>query len=69
MQSQSENIDTNDQTWNVEEIRDLILYAREMEEANETLRASIIMMQAKLDNEEAKVKQLTNILKSINIWQ
>ena len=57
-----------EQTWNAEEIRDLILFAKELQQTNEDLRAGIIMMQAKLDNEEAKVKQLMLILKQNNIW-
>ena len=51
------------QTWNEEEIRELILYAKQMQEDNEELRAGIIAMQAKLNNEEAKVKKLTLVLK------
>lgn len=62
MQSPLENTNTN-QTWSSEEIKDLLLYAKEMGEVNEELRAGIIMMQAKLDNEEAKVKRLTLALK------
>ena len=62
MQSPLENTNTN-QTWTSEEIKDLLLYAKEMGEVNEELRAGIIMMQAKLDNEEAKVKRLTLALK------
>ena len=58
----------NQQTWSAEEIRDLILYAKELQQTNEDLRAGIIMMQAKLDNEEAKVKQLILIIKQNNIW-
>lgn len=57
-----------EQTWTAEEIRDLILFAKELQQTNEDLRAGIIMMQAKLDNEEAKVKQLMLILKQNNIW-
>ena len=51
------------QSWNEEEIRDLILYAKQLKEDNEDLRAGIIAMQAKLNNEEAKVKKLTLVLK------
>jgi hypothetical protein len=51
------------QTWTEEEIRDLILYAKQLKEDNEDLRAGIIAMQAKLNNEEAKVKKLTLVLK------
>jgi hypothetical protein len=62
MQSPLENTNTN-QTWSSEEIKQLLLYVKEMGEVNEELRAGIIMMQAKLDNEEAKVKRLTIALK------
>ena len=44
--------------WNENEIRDLILFAKEMQHQNETLRAQIIAMNAKLKNEEAKTKKL-----------
>ena len=62
MQSPLENTNTN-QSWSSEEIKQLLLYAKEMGEVNEELRAGIILMQAKLDNEEAKVKRLTLALK------
>ena len=62
MQSPLENINTN-QTWTSEEIKQILLYVKEMQETNEELRAGIIMMQAKLDNEEAKVRRLTIALK------
>ena len=54
-----------EQTWTAEEIRDLILFAKELQQTNEDLRAGIIMMQAKLDNEEAKVRQMKNLLNQI----
>jgi hypothetical protein len=57
-----------EQVWSAEEIRDLILYAKELQQTNEDLRAGIILMQAKLDNEESKVKQLMLLLKQKNIW-
>ena len=57
-----------EQVWNAEEIRDLILYAKELQQTNEDLRAGIILMQAKLDNEESKVKKLLLLLKQSNIW-
>ena len=57
-----------EQTWTAEEIRDLILFAKELQQTNEDLRAGIITMQAKLNNEEAKVKRLMLILKQNNIW-
>ena len=66
MQYQSENMQTsNEQMWTAHEIKELIMYAQEMQQANEDLRAGIIMMQAKLDNEEAKVKQMKNLLNQI----
>jgi hypothetical protein len=58
----------NQQTWTAEEIRDLILYAKELQQTNEDLRAGIIAMEAKLNNEEAKVKKLLLVLKQNNIW-
>jgi hypothetical protein len=51
-----------EQTYTSEEIKQLILYAQEMQEINEDLRAGIIAMQAKLNNEEAKVKKLSLLL-------
>jgi hypothetical protein len=62
MQSPLENTNTN-QSWSSEEIKQLLLYVKEMGDVNEELRAGIILMQAKLDNEEAKVKRLTLALK------
>ncbi len=58
----------NKEVWSAEEIRDLILYAKELQQTNEDLRAGIITMQAKLDNEEAKVKKLMLLLKQYNLW-
>jgi hypothetical protein len=49
--------------WTEDELRDLILYAKEMQGANETLRAQIIAMDAMLKNEMAKTKRLTQIIK------
>ena len=66
MQYQSESMQTSkEQMWTANEIKELIMYAKEMEQVNEDLRAGIIMMQAKLDNEEAKVKQMRNLLNQI----
>lgn len=56
-----------EQTYTSEEIRDLLLYVKEMQDINEELRAGIIMMQAKLDNEEAKVKRLSLYIKQLTI--
>jgi hypothetical protein len=55
--------------WNETEIKDLILYAKNLQEENEDLRAKMIMMNSKLEIEEKKVTRLTNILKALNIWQ
>jgi hypothetical protein len=68
MQLPLENIDTNmdkieftdtrPQMWTSEDIRDLILYAKELQEQVDDMKANIITMDAKLKNEEAKVKKL-----------
>jgi hypothetical protein len=50
--------DTRPQMWTSDEIRDLILYAKDMEQQLEDMKANIITMDAKLKNEEAKVKKL-----------
>ncbi len=62
------SVSDNKEVWSAEEIRDLILYAKELQQTNEDLRAGIITMQAKLNNEEAKVKRLMLLLKQYNIW-
>ena len=51
-----------EQTYTSEEIKQLLLYVKEMQDINEDLRAGIIAMQAKLNNEEAKVRKLTLLL-------
>jgi hypothetical protein len=56
-------MDTPTQTWNEEELRDLILFAKQVKEENDELRSNIILLEAKLNNEEAKVKRLTNFIK------
>jgi len=58
MQLQSEISDTRPQMWTSEEIRELILYAKEMEKQVEDMKANLITMDAKLKNEEAKVRKL-----------
>jgi hypothetical protein len=65
MQSPLENTNTNQNIWNEDEIRELILYAKSLQQDNEDLQAKMIMMQAKLNNEESKVRQLNNIIKQI----
>jgi len=54
-----------EQTYTSEEIKQLLLYVKEMQDINEELRAGIILMQAKLDNEEAKVKRLSLYIKQL----
>ena len=49
--------------WNENVIKDLILFAKEMQSHNEELRAKIIAMDAMLKNEMAKTKRLTQIIK------
>ena len=51
------------QTWTEEEIRDLLLYVKEMSNINEELTAKLIAMDAMLKNEMAKTKQLKEVLK------
>ena len=51
------------QIWNEEELKDLILYAKEMQSHNEDLRAKIIAIDAMLKNEMRKTKRLTQIIK------
>ena len=59
MQSQSENTNiSRDKLWSEEEIKQLILYAKDMQGQVEDMKANIIMMDAKLKNEEAKVRDL-----------
>ena len=69
MQSPLETTNTNQQSWTEEEIKDLILYAKSLQQQVDDTNAKMIMMNAKLQNEEKKVTRLTNILKSLNIWQ
>lgn len=51
------------QVWTEQEIKELILYAKQLQDDNETLRAQMIAMNAKLENEERKNARLTNMLK------
>ena len=72
MQLAQENIDTNmkqeftdtrPQMWNSDEIRDLILYAKDLQQQVDDMKANLITMDAKLKNEESKVRRLTLTLK------
>jgi hypothetical protein len=44
------------QLWTSDELKDLLNYAREMNDLNEDLRAQNMALLAKLQNEEAKSK-------------
>jgi hypothetical protein len=63
MQYQLDNTNTNQNLWNEDEIKELILYAKSLQVENEDLQAKMIMMQAKLNNEETKNRKLSNIIK------
>lgn len=66
MQLQSDNTNTNsDRLWDRDEIAELINYAKHLQTENEDLQAKMIMMNAKLGNEEAKVKRLTLIIQQL----
>lgn len=51
------------QTWTEEEIKELILYAKDLQQQVDDKNAQLIMMNAKLENEEAKNRKLSNIIK------
>jgi len=53
------------QTWTESEIKELILYAKSLEEQINDANAKLIMMNAKLENEEKKNTRLTNMLKTL----
>lgn len=52
-----------DTFWSEEEIKQLILYAKSLQQENEDLKAKLITMNAKLENEEKKTIRLSNMLK------
>jgi uncharacterized protein YlxW (UPF0749 family) len=60
-----EDLQTRENQWNSNEIKELIEYARHLQAENEDLQAKMIMMQAKLNNEEAKVRQMNNAIKQM----
>ena len=62
MQSLSDNTNTNQNQWNESEIKELILYAKDLQQENEDLRAKMIMMNTKLEIEEKKTTRLTNMI-------
>jgi hypothetical protein len=60
-----EEINTHhtDRTWDENEIRELILYAKSLQQENEDLKAKIIAMDAYVKNSDAKNRRLTLTLK------
>jgi hypothetical protein len=50
--------DTRPQMWTSDEIRDLILYAKDLQQQVDDMKANLITMDAKLKNEESKVRKL-----------
>ena len=52
----------SDKVWTEDELKELIQYTQYLRTENEDLQAKMIMMNAKLQNEEAKVKKLTLLL-------
>lgn len=52
----------SDKVWTEDELKELIEYTQYLRTENEDLQAKMIMMNAKLQNEEAKVKKLTLLL-------
>ena len=61
MQSVSESTNTN-QMWNEQEIKELILYAKSLQEQNEELQAKMIAMNAYVKNADAKIKKHETLL-------
>jgi hypothetical protein len=47
-----------EQVWTREQIKDLIEYTQYLQKENQDLQAKMIVMDAKLRNEEAKTKKL-----------
>lgn len=50
-------------TYTSEEIQQLLLYVKEMQNQNELLRAQLMAVMAKLKNEESKTKRLSQLIK------
>lgn len=51
------------QTWTEEEIKELILYTKGLQQNLEDANAKLIMMNAALEREEKKVIRLNNMIK------
>ena len=52
----------NDKDYTIDEIEQVFHLCRELLEANESMRANVIAMSAKLDNEDIKVRRLVGEL-------
>ena len=55
-------IEINGKCFNEDEIKQLIELVNELLDSNETMRANVIAMSAKLENEELKVRRLVGEL-------
>ena len=53
------------QTWNEEEIKDLILFAQSLREENEDLRAKIIVMDTMVKKREAVLRRANTYIKQL----
>lgn len=61
MQYQSDNTDIS-KSWNEQEIKELILYAKSLQQQNEDLQAKMVAMDAYVKNADAKIRKLTMLL-------
>ena len=52
-----------EKTWTENEIKELIIYAKQWKQEVEDANAKLIMMNAALEREEKKVTRLTNMIK------
>lgn len=69
MQFQSDNTNiSKDRLWDRDQIAELISYAKHLQQENEDMKANVIMMDAKLKNEEAKVKQLQLLIAQLTTF-
>lgn len=61
MQYPSDNTDIS-KIWNEQEIKELILYAKSLQQENEDLKTKVIAMDAYVKNSDAKIRKLTMLL-------
>jgi len=62
-------VNKKEQVWTSSEIREILVHVAELQQTNEDLRAGIIMMQAALDRETAKVTRYKNVLKAFGVGE